>query len=102
MPIKVAVWGTGNVGRPALRAILAHRDLELCAVIVSDPDKVGRDLAEFTAIRGTWAVVAQHEVVLGVDFDREIGRGVDRSDVGLVQQVPIHPNASIGQGDLAF
>lgn len=46
MPLKVAVWGTGNVGRPALRSVLSHRDLELCAVIVSDPAKVGRDAGE--------------------------------------------------------
>ena len=53
MPIKVAVWGTGNVGRPALRAILSHRDLELCAVIVSDPGKVGRDAGELAGVGAT-------------------------------------------------
>jgi hypothetical protein len=43
MPLKIAVWGTGNVGRPAIRAVNSHADLELCAVIVSNPDKVGKD-----------------------------------------------------------
>lgn len=40
---KVVVWGTGNVGRPAIRAVAAHRDLELAGVIVADPAKVGVD-----------------------------------------------------------
>ncbi len=43
MTRRVAVWGTGNLGRPAIRAVAAHRDLELAAVVVSNPDKVGRD-----------------------------------------------------------
>ncbi len=40
---RVVVWGTGNVGRPAIRAVAAHRDLELAGVIVANPDKVGVD-----------------------------------------------------------
>lgn len=43
MPLRVALWGTGNVGRPAIRAILAHQQLELAAVIVSNPEKEGID-----------------------------------------------------------
>ena len=50
MKIRVAVWGTGNVGRPAIRAVLGHRDLELVAVIVSNPDKVGRDAGELAGV----------------------------------------------------
>jgi hypothetical protein len=46
MTHRVVVWGTGNVGRPAIRAVLSHSDLELCGVIVSNPGKVGRDAAE--------------------------------------------------------
>ena len=41
--MRVVVWGTGNVGRPAIRAVAAHRDLELVGVIVADPAKVGVD-----------------------------------------------------------
>ncbi len=50
MTYRVVVWGTGNVGRPALRAIAAHRDLELVGVIVSNPEKVGRDAGELAGI----------------------------------------------------
>ena len=50
MKKRVVVWGTGNVGRPAIRAVLAHRDLELVGVIVSDPAKVGRDAGEIAGV----------------------------------------------------
>lgn len=46
MGIRVAVWGTGNVGRPAIRAVMSHRNMELAAVIVANPDKAGRDIGE--------------------------------------------------------
>ncbi len=50
MTYRVVVWGTGNVGRPALRAVAAHRDLELAGVVVSNPEKVGRDAGELAGI----------------------------------------------------
>ena len=50
MTKRVAVWGTGNVGRPAIRAVLAHRDLELVGVVVANPDKVGRDAGELAGV----------------------------------------------------
>jgi hypothetical protein len=53
MKKRVAVWGTGNVGRPAIRAVLAHRQLELVAVIVADPAKVGKDAGEIAGVAVT-------------------------------------------------
>jgi 2,4-diaminopentanoate dehydrogenase len=50
MTYRVVVWGTGNVGRPALRAVAAHRDLELAGVVVANPEKVGRDAGELAGI----------------------------------------------------
>ena len=50
MTKRVAVWGTGNVGRPAIRAVLAHRDLELVGVVVANPEKVGRDAGELAGV----------------------------------------------------
>ncbi|MFG2292125.1 dihydrodipicolinate reductase [Streptomyces sp. NPDC048603] len=41
--ISTVVWGTGNVGRAAIRAVAAHPGLELSAVLVANPAKVGRD-----------------------------------------------------------
>lgn len=50
MTHRVVVWGTGNVGRPAIRAVVGHRDLELVGVVVANPDKVGRDAGELAYI----------------------------------------------------
>lgn len=50
MTYRVVVWGTGNVGRPAIRAIASHRDLELVGVVVSSPDKVGKDAGDLAGI----------------------------------------------------
>lgn len=47
---NVVVWGTGNVGRPAIRAVAGHRDLQLVGAIVANPDKVGRDAGELAFI----------------------------------------------------
>ena len=50
MTYRVVVWGSGNVGRPAIRAVAAHRDLELAGVVVSNPAKVGVDAGELAGI----------------------------------------------------
>jgi hypothetical protein len=50
---RVVVWGTGNVGRPAIRAVVANRNLELVGVVVSNPEKVGRDAGELAGIGET-------------------------------------------------
>lgn len=57
MTLKVVVWGTGNVGRPAIRAVLSHRDLELTGVIVSNRNKVGVDAGVLADV-GTTGVIA--------------------------------------------
>ncbi|HWN32309.1 MAG TPA: hypothetical protein VNP03_06170 [Pseudonocardia sp.] len=44
--ISTVVWGTGNVGRAAIRAVEAHPALQLAAVLVHNPGKVGRDAGE--------------------------------------------------------
>jgi hypothetical protein len=45
------------VGRPAIRAIASHRDLELVGVVVANPEKVGRDAGELAGM-GPLGVVA--------------------------------------------
>ncbi len=57
MAYRVIVWGTGNVGRPAIRAVLSHRELELAGVVVANPDKVGRDAGEIAGV-GPCGVIA--------------------------------------------
>ena len=55
---RVAVWGTGNVGAPALRAVIAHRQLELAAVIVSSVEKEGVDAGQLAGLHLTTGVAA--------------------------------------------
>jgi hypothetical protein len=47
---RVIVWGTGNVGRPAIRAVLSHEGLELVGVVVANPAKRGRDAGEIAGV----------------------------------------------------
>ncbi len=71
MALRVAVWGTGNVGRPAIRAVLAHRELELAAVIVSSSTKAGRDAGEIAGVApaGIAATDNWREVLARADLD---------------------------------
>lgn len=41
--MRVVVWGTGNMGRAGIRAVDAHPELTLDAVLVANPAKVGVD-----------------------------------------------------------
>jgi 2,4-diaminopentanoate dehydrogenase len=68
MAQRVVVWGSGNVGRPAIRAIAAHRGLELAGVVVANPDKVGRDAGELAGI-GRLGVAATDDVAVAAADD---------------------------------
>jgi 2,4-diaminopentanoate dehydrogenase len=61
-PIRTAVWGTGNVGRAAIRAVDAHPGLELAAVVVHNPDKVGRDAGDLGDVGRDLGVAATDAV----------------------------------------
>ncbi len=68
----MAVWGTGNVGRPAVRAVVADPDLELAAVIVSNEAKEGRDAADLVGLGAPTGVAATRDaasVLAGGDVD---------------------------------
>ncbi|MFI6686368.1 dihydrodipicolinate reductase [Streptomyces sp. NPDC050485] len=56
--ISTVVWGTGNVGRAAIRAVEAHPALELAAVLVRNPAKVGRDAGELAGLEHELGIVA--------------------------------------------
>ena len=67
---RVAVWGTGNVGRPAIRAVVANKNLALAAVIVANPNKVGLDAGEIAGIANTGVIAtADWQQVLDQDID---------------------------------
>lgn len=48
--IPTLVWGTGNVGRAAIRAVDAHPALRLTGVLVRNPAKVGRDAGDLAEL----------------------------------------------------
>src|SRR3954471_17695393 len=50
MTVRVVQWTTGNVGRCAVRAIVAHPDLELVGCYAFSADKVGRDAGALAGI----------------------------------------------------
>ncbi|MCW2784185.1 MAG: dihydrodipicolinate reductase [Marmoricola sp.] len=60
--ISTVVWGTGNVGRLAVRAVAAHPALELTAVIVHDPAKVGRDAGDLAGMSDELGVAATDDI----------------------------------------
>ncbi|MCP3753376.1 dihydrodipicolinate reductase [Streptomyces sp. TBY4] len=60
--ISTVVWGTGNVGRLAIRAVEAHPALKLAAVIVHNPEKVGRDAGELGELDYETGVAATDDI----------------------------------------
>ncbi|WP_328430188.1 NAD(P)H-dependent amine dehydrogenase family protein [Streptomyces sp. NBC_00443] len=60
--IPTVVWGTGNVGRAAIRAVAAHPMLSLVAVLVSTPAKVGKDAGELSGLDRHLGVAATDDV----------------------------------------
>lgn len=47
---RVIQWATGNVGRAAVQAIVAHPRLELAGAWVHSPSKAGRDVGELCGL----------------------------------------------------
>ncbi|GAA3244743.1 NAD(P)H-dependent amine dehydrogenase family protein [Nonomuraea helvata] len=60
--MSTVVWGTGNVGRAAIRAVAAHPELKLSAVLVNDPGKAGRDAGELGGLGHPLGVAATDDV----------------------------------------
>ncbi|MFG2455199.1 dihydrodipicolinate reductase [Streptomyces sp. NPDC048512] len=60
--ISTVVWGTGNVGRAAIRAVEAHPKLKLAAVLVHDPGKVGRDAGDLAGLDHGLGVAATDDI----------------------------------------
>ncbi|MCX5340016.1 NAD(P)H-dependent amine dehydrogenase family protein [Streptomyces atratus] len=60
--ISTVVWGTGNVGRAAIRAVDAHPALTLTAVLVHNPDKVGRDAGDLAGLDRGLGVAATDDI----------------------------------------
>ena len=65
--IATVVWGTGNMGRAAIRSVAAHPGLELVDVIVNNPDKVGRDAGDLAGLGYQLGVAASNDVAAVLD-----------------------------------
>ncbi|MET8764097.1 dihydrodipicolinate reductase [Lentzea sp. NPDC004782] len=60
--IATVVWGTGNVGRAAIRAVEAHPGLKLTAVVVHNPEKAGRDAGTLAGLDAELGITATDDV----------------------------------------
>ncbi|WP_067842894.1 dihydrodipicolinate reductase [Nocardia lijiangensis] len=60
--IPTIVWGTGNVGRAAIRAVDAHPALELTGVLVHNPAKVGCDAGALADLDRELGVAATDDI----------------------------------------
>ncbi|TQJ02154.1 dihydrodipicolinate reductase [Amycolatopsis cihanbeyliensis] len=60
--ISTVVWGTGNCGRAAIRAVDAHPALRLAAVLVHDRGKIGRDAGELGGLDRQLGVLATDDI----------------------------------------
>jgi hypothetical protein len=88
--LRTVVWGTGNVGRPAIRAVAAHRDLELAGCVVANADKVGRDAGDLAGIAPLGVIATDDPRVAygdGVDAVVYTATGDTRPDAALADLV---------------
>ncbi|MGO4447035.1 dihydrodipicolinate reductase [Mycobacterium sp. 2YAF39] len=60
--LRVAVWGTGNMGATAIRSAAAFPGLQLSGVITSSPDKAGKDASTFARLDQATGVIATTDV----------------------------------------
>lgn len=107
-PLTVVQWTTGNVGRQAVAAVLAHPQLELVGVFAHDPVKAGRDAADLCGLDQPTGVVATSDASellalhpdcvvytpLHIDVD-EVGR-ILRAGVNVVTTSEFVTGTSIG------
>jgi 2,4-diaminopentanoate dehydrogenase len=70
MPYRVIQWGTGNVGRHALRMIIERPDFELAGVRVYNADKVGKDAGELLGVEPTGIIATDDgDAIVALDAD---------------------------------
>ena len=81
MAYRVIQWATGATGRHVLRLVVEHPELELVGLVVTNPEKAGRDAGELCGLGPVTGVIASTDVesVLGdlaeIDGDED---GLDR------------------------
>lgn len=68
--VRIAHWGTGNVGRRALQAVIDHPRMELVALRVFSPGKAGKDAGDLCDRPAT-------EIAAGLDIAETIAAKPD-------------------------
>ena len=59
---RVVVWGSGNMGRAAIRSIIGTPGLELAGLVVANPAKVGRDAADLADLADPTGIIATDDI----------------------------------------
>ena len=59
MAFKVIIWGTGLVGKSVLRELLTHPEYEVVGVIVSAPEKDGKDVGDLLDLPKTGIIASR-------------------------------------------
>lgn len=68
--LRVIQWGTGSVGKHALRTIIEHPDYELVGLRVYNPDKVGVDAGSLVGAHDTGVLATDStDAILELDAD---------------------------------
>jgi len=90
MAYRVIQWGTGQVGRIAVRALAQDPALQLVGARVYDPRKVGRDVGEICGTHPLGVVASdREEEILAIDADCVLWMG---------QATMFGPGGSMQQG----
>lgn len=92
MTYQVVQWSTGNVGLPALRAIIEHPELQLVGLLVHSKEKAGRDAGELAGTDpvGVTATTDADEVLaLGADCVSYMATGDLRPDEAVADMCRI-------------
>mgnify|MGYP002148439556 CR=1 FL=1 len=118
MAIRVALVGTGNAGRLALRQLIDDPRFELVAVGVSTPEKAGKDAGELAGLEvatGITAVIGLDGVIVhgrtsvdqapitgeSLPLDKTEGDAVYAGTINLTGAIEYRVTAAAGQTTLA-
>ncbi|MEW9856613.1 hypothetical protein [Novosphingobium sp. M1R2S20] len=67
---RVIQWATGNVGKVAIRQFVENPAFELAGVLVTNPDKVGKDAGELAGLPPTGVIATDDvETIMGLAAD---------------------------------
>ena len=67
---RVVQWATGNVGKVSIRQFLENPAFDLVGVLVTNPDKVGKDAGELASLPPTGIIATDDvEAIIALDAD---------------------------------